>query len=112
MMNEHNAARLFEHDGIRTMVDEDGFLLHPEEWSRRMAAAMAAADGVPLLTDEHWQVMGFVRDYWREHDVAPMIRLLCRETGFTLRHIYDLFPNGPAHGACKYAGLPKPDGCV
>ncbi len=41
-----------------------------------------------------------------------MIRVLCRKTGFTLREIYDLFPHGPAHGACKYAGLPKPDGCV
>jgi len=44
--------------------------------------------------------------------LAPMIRLLCQETGFSLRKIYELFPSGPAKGACKVAGLPKPDGCV
>ena len=29
-----------------------------------------------------------------------------------LREIYELFPSGPAKGACKVAGLPKPTGCV
>jgi len=41
-----------------------------------------------------------------------MIRKLCKETGFPLKHIYELFPSGPAKGACKLAGLPKPTGCV
>jgi tRNA 2-thiouridine synthesizing protein E len=41
-----------------------------------------------------------------------MIRQLCSDTGLKLRRIYQLFPEGPAHGACKIAGLPKPDGCV
>jgi tRNA 2-thiouridine synthesizing protein E len=37
---------------------------------------------------------------------------MCQATGFSLMQIYDLFPSGPAKGACKVAGLPKPDGCV
>jgi len=41
-----------------------------------------------------------------------MVRSICKATGFPLRHIYELFPSGPAKGACKLAGLPKPDGCV
>jgi dissimilatory sulfite reductase related protein len=41
-----------------------------------------------------------------------MVRLLCKETGFKLKYIYELFPSGPARGACKIAGLPKPTGCV
>lgn len=108
----NDAARPFDHQGVRTTLDPDGFLLHPEEWSRRMARALADADGVPELTDEHWKVMEFVRGYWQEHGVAPMVRLLCRETEMSLKRIYELFPQGPAHGACKYAGLPRPDGCV
>jgi TusE/DsrC/DsvC family sulfur relay protein len=111
-VSENKGAKLFEFDGIRTYVDDDGFLVHPAEWSRRMAAAMAAADGVVDLSDDHWKVMNYVREYWQAHDMAPMVRLLCRETDLTLKQIYDLFPSGPAHGACKYAGLPKPDGCV
>ncbi len=99
----------FEYDGEEFALDGDGFLLNPERWNRGLAAALAAAGGVDALSEEHWRVMDFVRDYWNDHDVAPMIRLLCRETGLSLSRIYDLFPDGPAHGACKYAGLPKPD---
>jgi TusE/DsrC/DsvC family sulfur relay protein len=47
-----------------------------------------------------------------EDDMAPMVRKICQHTGLRLREIYDLFPMGPAKGACKIAGLPKPDGCV
>jgi tRNA 2-thiouridine synthesizing protein E len=41
-----------------------------------------------------------------------MIRSICKTTGLPLKRIYELFPSGPAKGACKLAGLPKPDGCV
>jgi len=41
-----------------------------------------------------------------------MIRTICQETGLRLKEIYELFPLGPARGACRVAGLPKPDGCV
>ena len=44
--------------------------------------------------------------------IAPMIRKLCKETGFKLGEIYQMFPSGPAKGACKLAGLPKPTGGV
>jgi tRNA 2-thiouridine synthesizing protein E len=40
-----------------------------------------------------------------------MIRKLCKGT-FPLKKIYELFPSGPAKGACKVAGLAKPTGCV
>ena len=49
---------------------------------------------------------------YREFEIAPMIRKMCKETGLSLRQIYELFPSGPAKGACKVAGLPKPTGCV
>jgi len=41
-----------------------------------------------------------------------MVRAICKTTSLQLRQIYELFPSGPAKGACKLAGLPKPDGCV
>jgi len=41
-----------------------------------------------------------------------MVRSVCKTTGLALMRIYELFPSGPAKGACKVAGLPKPDGCV
>jgi len=47
-----------------------------------------------------------------EKKLAPMVRKVCKNSGFQLKYIFELFPSGPAKGACKLAGLPKPDGCV
>jgi tRNA 2-thiouridine synthesizing protein E len=50
--------------------------------------------------------------YHRENGLAPMVRILAQVTGFKLKYIYELFPSGPGKGACKMAGLEKPEGCV
>ncbi len=103
---------VFVWNQIEVPVDEDGFIQEPERWNEEMAHALALTDGVDSLTEAHWKVINYIRGYYKEFDIAPMVRKLCKETGFTLRQIYDLFPSGPAKGACKVAGLPKPTGCV
>ena len=103
---------LFEQGNVSIEVDEDGFMLNPEEWNDDVAAALASTEGIDALNDDHWKVMNYLRDYYKEFGVAPMIRKLCKETGFPLKQIYELFPSGPAKGACKLAGLAKPTGCV
>jgi tRNA 2-thiouridine synthesizing protein E len=102
-----------EVDGKRIEVNEEGFLAHPEEWNEETAGLLAKAEeGLAELTDAHWAVVKFIREYYLEKNLAPMVRKMCQATGFSLMQIYDLFPSGPAKGACKVAGLPKPDGCV
>jgi tRNA 2-thiouridine synthesizing protein E len=103
---------MFEHGDISIEVDEDGFIQEPDRWDEKVAAALATTEGIDALTDDHWKVMNYLRNYYLEFGVAPMIRKLCKETGFKLKEIYELFPSGPAKGACKLAGLPKPTGCV
>jgi len=94
-------------------LNEEGFLTHPEEWTEEVAVALAGAEeGIEMLTGEHWAVIKYIRQYFLENNLAPMVRKVCQTTGFPLKHIYELFPSGPAKGACKVAGLPKPDGCV
>ena len=102
----------FTYENVSIGVDEDGFMLEPTEWNADVAAALATTEGVAALTDEHWKVVNYLRDYFLKFGVAPMIRKLCKETGCDLKTIYALFPSGPAKGACKVAGLPKPTGCV
>jgi len=102
----------FEYDGGSIEVDEDGFMTEPDQWNKMIAKAMAATEGVDELTDDHWKVVNYLREYFTQYGVAPMIRKLCKETGFKLKVIYELYPSGPAKGACKVAGLPKPTGCV
>jgi tRNA 2-thiouridine synthesizing protein E len=103
---------VIELSGIQVEVDEDGFIQQPELWTPELAAAIAKTEDVPELTEDHWKVINYLRGYYQEFGIAPMIRKVCKETDFKLKEIYDLFPSGPAKGACKIAGLPKPTGCV
>jgi TusE/DsrC/DsvC family sulfur relay protein len=103
---------LFEHGNIKIQVDEDGFMEEPEVWNEEIALALASTEGVAELTENHWKVVTYLREYFAKFGVAPMIRKLCKETGYPLKEIYVMFPSGPAKGACKVAGLAKPTGCV
>jgi tRNA 2-thiouridine synthesizing protein E len=102
----------FEYGGVALAVDEDGFMQEPDKWNQAVAAALATTEGVHALSDNHWKVVNYLREYYLQFGVAPMIRKLCKQTGFSLKEIYEMFPSGPAKGACKVAGLPKPTGCV
>lgn len=99
-------------EGKEFEVDGDGFLQKPELWNEEVAKLFARADRTGELTEKHWAIVNFIRKHWLETDMAPMIRKMCQETNVRLKEIYELFPMGPAKGACKIAGLPKPDGCV
>ena len=102
-----------EVEGKTLEVNEEGFLVRPEEWTEDTARLLAKAEeNLDELTAEHWAVVRYIRGYYLETKLAPMVRKMCQATGVPLMKIYDLFPSGPAKGACKVAGLPKPDGCV
>jgi len=102
----------FTHGNVSIEVDEDGFMLEPEQWNEDVAKALATTEGVNELNEEHWKLVHYLRNYFVQFGVAPMIRKLCKETGYDLKKVYELFPSGPAKGACKVAGLAKPTGCV
>lgn len=99
-------------------TDEGGYLLDWRAWSPAVADAMARRDGVELGED-HWTVIGILREYYAEYEVAPPVRVLVRLLAERLggpsassRTLYRLFPEGPAKQACRYAGLPKPVSCL
>lgn len=98
--------------GKQIEVDEDGFIMDPADWNEAVAVSISVTEDVENLTENHWKVINYLREYYQKFGIAPMIRKLCKETGFDLKTIYELFPSGPAKGACKIAGLPKPTGCV
>ncbi len=99
-------------------VDEEGYLANRDDWNKDIADVMAKADDCEL-TDNHWEVLNFLREYYDEYQIAPAVRVLTKAIGKKLgsdkgnsKYLYELFPYGPAKQACKYAGLPKPTGCV
>nr|NQU93645.1 TusE/DsrC/DsvC family sulfur relay protein [Bacteroidota bacterium] len=93
-------------------VDGDGFLSEPEIWTEEVGRLIAKFDGIEDMSEKHWSIVNIIRKNFEEKGMAPMIRTICKESGLRLREIYELFPLGPARGACRVAGLPKPDGCV
>jgi len=104
---------IIDSQGRKLELNEEGFLAHPEEWTEDIARSLAKdQEDIDELTQDHWAVIRFIRGYYEEKKLAPMVRAICKTTNLPLRQIYELFPSGPAKGACKLAGLPKPDGCV
>ena len=102
-----------DYNGTQIQVDEEGFIADPSLWDEDLATFLAeTAEGITELTEDHWKLIYYLNEYYHEFGIAPMIRKLCKATGFKLKYVYELFPSGPAKGACKVAGLPKPTGCV
>lgn len=104
--------------GKTLATDEEGYLEHLDDWSQEVAETMATAEDV-TLSPEHWEILNFLREYYNEYQIAPAVRVLTKAVGKRLgadkgnsRYLYSLFPYGPGKQACKYAGLPKPTGCV
>lgn len=109
---------MLEVNGARYPTDEEGYLARLDDWRVEIAEAMARADGC-ALTGAHWEVINFLREYYAQYQIAPAVRILTKAIGKRLgkekgntKYLYELFPYGPAKQACKYAGLPKPTGCV
>ncbi len=103
----------FEVAGTKIELDEDGFLQNPEVWNDEVARWMALSLlGIRDLTEDHWRLIRYLRQYWETFGVCPPIKMVTKTTGISLERLYELFVDGPAHGACKVAGAPKPTGCV
>ena len=108
-----------EWNGHKIETDEDGFLLSLNDWSMDVAAQIAKKEDV-AMSDRHWEIVNFLRNYYSEFQIAPAIKILVKEIAKKNNIekkeasdlLYELFPSGPAKQACKIAGLPKPTGCV
>jgi len=99
-------------------TDEEGYLVNLSDWSEDVANEIAKAENIDM-SDPHWEVVNFLREYYEEFQIAPAVRVLTKAIGKKLgpdkgnsQYLYELFPYGPAKQACKIAGLPKPTGCV
>ena len=94
-------------------TDEQGFLLAPD-YRDEVVGTIAAAEGI-ALTDDHWTVVRYLRDEYREHGHTPNFRNMLKGLaevmpGCDSKSLYALFPIGPAKQGAKVAGLPQPYG--
>ena len=108
----------FEINGIVVETDPEGFLSDLNLWTKELAERIAAKEKLEL-TENHWEIINFLRQGYAENGTVPNIRLMQKamtkeygpEKGES-KYLYGLFPYGPAKQGCRIAGLPKPTGCV
>jgi tRNA 2-thiouridine synthesizing protein E len=105
-------------NGQEYPTDSQGYLLDATLWTHELAAFIAQSESLEM-TEEHWQVVFFVRDFYLEYNTSPAIRALVKamekkygKEKISSRYLYRLFPKGPAKQATKIAGLPKPARCI
>jgi tRNA 2-thiouridine synthesizing protein E len=101
-------------NGEELEYDEEKFLLEAN-FSDEIVPVIAEAEGIKL-TDDHWLVVNFLRQKYKDEGHTPNFRNMLKEleeehpeTDWK-KHLYTLFPNQPARQAARVAGLTKPYG--
>ncbi|MFP3019200.1 MAG: TusE/DsrC/DsvC family sulfur relay protein [Arsenophonus sp.] len=107
---------IFEDREIKT--DADGYLKNSQEWNESMVYVLAIQENL-ILTEKHWEIIRFIREFYLVFNTSPSIRMLVKaiskKYGDTIGnslYLHRLFPKGPAKQATKLAGLPKPVKCI
>ena len=108
----------YEVNGTVYEADEEGYLTDIGAWNEELAVLIAKDENIEM-SDDAWEVVNFLRNYYEEYQIAPAVRVLTKAIKKRLgaekgnsKYLYELFPYGPAKQACKIAGLPKPTGCI
>jgi len=93
------------------IFDEWGYLINFNDWNISICYELAYNDGIEILTDEHFRIIYFLRDYFEQNNICPKVRVVLDSLGISLKYVYELFPFGLIQSAYKIAGLPKPNDC-
>jgi tRNA 2-thiouridine synthesizing protein E len=99
--------------------NNEGFLESADHWNQEVAKFIASEDGINL-SDNHWEIISFLRDFYNQHEMSPPSNRLFvkavkeafgEEKGNSI-YLMQLFPGTPAKTACRIAGLPRPTNCL
>ncbi|HBY08015.1 MAG TPA: sulfur relay protein DsrC [Chloroflexi bacterium] len=92
--------------------NEEGFLVHPVDWTKELAVEIAQEEGLDELSEAHWKVIEFARANAESSGASPTLRQITNGAGVPTKELFKLFPKGPAKKVAKISGLGKPEGCV
>ena len=99
-------------------TNELGFLIRATDWNEQVGEYLADLNDI-ILTDAHWEIINFIRQYYLQYKHLPNARVFAKAVAKVLgedkansRYLLRLFPEGPLKYACKLAGLPKPPTCI
>jgi len=92
--------------------DAEGYLVEPGDWNEELAQVLAQEENIQL-TDDHWDTIRFMRDYFEEHQVIPDARFVIKHLAERMgrdaqKKLFELYPYGYVKQACKIAGMRRP----
>ena len=67
----------FSYNGKEIPTDKAGYLLDYTLWDEGMVPFLAEEESIEL-TDAHWEVVRFVREFYEEYETSPAIRALVK----------------------------------
>jgi tRNA 2-thiouridine synthesizing protein E len=93
-------------------LDEEGYLIEPNDWNTEVAEEFARLENIQL-TEDHWDALLFMRQYYAESQIAPDVRHVMKHLAVRLgpdsrNKIFELFPYGYVKQACRIAGMRRP----
>lgn len=97
--------------------DTEGYLQSFQDWNKQLAIKIAKHEDI-ILTEIHWQIIDFMREFYVQHQIHPSTKIIMRRMVYELgmdknsTYLFKLFPQGLAKQAVKIAGLPKPIVCL
>ena len=101
-----------EVNGKTLETDGNGNLVNPNDWDEDVAKALAAVDDIEL-TQEHWDVINYLREqYLNDGGAQPMERVINKAMAkvwgkkVSSKDLYTLFPLAPSKQGNRIAGLP------
>jgi tRNA 2-thiouridine synthesizing protein E len=97
--------------GREVHVNDEGFLTEYDEWSEEIGAELAKNIEVEM-TDEHWALIKWLREDYKEKGETATTRRVQTAGGVPTKKQFELFPKKPAKKMAYIAGVPKPKGCV
>lgn len=104
-------------NGSAVTTDSEGYLVNLGDWSEAFVRARAAAESLDL-TDEVWEVLRFLRDFYERHQVQANVRETIKyfrnvwgvERGSN-HYLHEIFPcGGPQKQGNRLAGLLRTKG--
>ncbi|EPJ55928.1 MAG: hypothetical protein OFPI_01800 [Osedax symbiont Rs2] len=103
---------------LLSLLDDEGYLLDLSSWSKPLAMQLAELDNFQL-TEQHWEVIEIVREFYQTYELSPAMRPLVKamankygpQKGKSI-YLMKLFSDSPPKQAARYAGMPKPLNCL
>ena len=102
----------FVRGGVEVERDNEGFLIHSEQWNEELAQELARESGIGELTPRHWVVIKSMRGAFLDHGSLPWVQMLSKVSAIPSEQLYQLFPHSPSRLVTKIAGIPKNRACI